>query len=89
LKKEPLQTFITALLKGMKGKYQQIVDSLLSAGSNRLMDCVQAIKDGLDANDDAAVFEVVEDMNNDLLGIIYSRLNAAQVQATQKIKEQA
>ena len=78
-----------SFVKGMKGKYQQIVDSLLSAGSNRLMDCVQAIKDGLDANDDAAVFEVVEDMNNDLLGIIYSRLNAAQVQATQKIKEQA
>lgn len=65
--------------KGKKGQYQRVVADLLRNGASLIADCVQAIKEGAGQGDDAAVFEIIEDMADDVLGVICSRLDPSEV----------
>lgn len=56
---------------GSKGKYQQIVDSLYRSGASIFADCVTTINE---AEDDATVLEIIEDLSADALELIKDKI---------------
>lgn len=56
--------------KGQKGKYQGVVDSLLKQGFSVVEDMRTALRDAIDAGDDMAKQQLIEEMSEDALRVV-------------------
>lgn len=72
--------------RGMKGRYQQIVDRLLQSGHAKFTEYLESMNERAAAGDDAGVIELYEELTQDAIGLMGSRL-APEVMAV--IREQA
>lgn len=61
--------------KGQKGKYQRIVDELISSGQSRFMDIFNALSDACASGDDSSAWEVMESLPNEVMVMVTERAN--------------
>jgi phage RecT family recombinase len=61
--------------KGQKGKYQRIVDDLLKRGFSVVEDMRVALCDAIDAGDDMAKQQLIEEMSEDALAVVKNGLS--------------
>lgn len=73
--------------KGTKGKYQGIIKELIGKGASLIQDCADAVRTGIESGDDAAVLEIVQDLQPDTLDLLLALLTPDQVSTINEIKE--
>lgn len=61
--------------KGMKGKYQSIVDDLLKKGFNIVADIRIALMDAINESDDMAKTQLIEEMSSDAFDIVVGAMD--------------
>lgn len=61
--------------RGQKGKYQRVVDDLIENGRGIASDICVTLNDAINADDDIAIKENINDLDDDTIEIILSRMN--------------
>jgi hypothetical protein len=74
--------------KGQKGKYQRIVDSLVSQGMSLMDDYVNELVRGINEGDDLAIKEMVGEMGDDAIEMALNRCPAPVITEIRKLMEE-
>lgn len=61
--------------KGTKGKYQKVIDELLTTGRNQIEDYVLAIEEAAEKSDSSAIQELVEELPTEAMEILEGKLS--------------
>lgn len=72
---------------GSKGKYQKVIDSLLTDGRAQIKDCQQAIEEAAGNDDDMGVKEIIEDLPQEAVDYICENTDDETRQMIQSLSE--
>ncbi len=71
--------------KGSKGKYQALVNSLIESGRSLINEYLSIIEESIGV-DDSAVLEVIEELDQETIKLIESRLNSEMIMEFNRIR---
>lgn len=72
--------------KGQKGKYQKMVDGLISSGFSQMQDYLTIFSEALESGDDMAISQAIEELEKDELDFILSKAPMEIVSEVEKMR---